>query len=172
MHSRVPRAYDRIRCTRRNASRARGRRHTHCATRDDGRVIHAHTRPPQRTARARQFSDRPEQKQQRAKKHQVTQAFLRSYTSRVFDDRAYVLTGLRFDMSSLVAYMSSSTLSSNALTYVLQIPASGEGDSRSLGRRGSCLRGIAERFPDHRHRNLKASEEHIQSRASDCFITG
>ena len=34
--------------------------------------------------------------------------------------RAYVLTGLCFGISSLVAYMPSNTLSSNALTCVLQ----------------------------------------------------
>ena len=30
---------------------------------------------------------------------------------------------------------------------------------------------INERFPDHRHRNLKAFREHIQNMVSNCFIT-
>ena len=33
-------------------------------------------------------------------------------------------------------------------------------------------RGKAERLPNHRHWNLKAFEEHIQTHIYVCFVTG
>ena len=31
--------------------------------------------------------------------------------------------------------------------------------------------GVREQLPNHRHRNLKAFEEHIQKHVSSCFVT-
>ena len=49
--------------------------------------------------------------------------------------------------------------------------ATTEGRPRGVARKiGQAIKSQSERFPDHRHRNLKPFEEHTQTHDYDCFV--